>query len=263
MPVERNVWDGALGGLRPPAQRPTIAGLVRTQDRSGSGAFLAFTAEGDRWWVKPQNNPQGPRVPVTELIVGMAGAMIGAPVCEVAVIEIPPELRGAEFRPGFALQPGLASGSRHVEGVLEHRDLVHLEDDDNRARHAGVFALYDWCWGADDQWLYSSVEDDRIYSHDHGHYLPGGPGWTVQQLSAHVDAPHPQSRSPAGLSSAMLDELADRLEQLPRSSITKVMLAVPEGWQVAQDELETVGWFLERRAPQVAERLRQMTGAAA
>jgi hypothetical protein len=83
----------------------------------------------------------------------MAGALIDAPVCEVAVIEIPPELEGAEFRPGFALQPGLASGSRHVEGVLEHRNLVHLEDDDNRARHAGVFALYDWCWGADDQWF--------------------------------------------------------------------------------------------------------------
>jgi hypothetical protein len=263
MLVERNIWDGAIGGPRPTARRTKIVGLARTQVQSGSGAFLAFTAEGDRWWVKPQNNPQGPRVPVTELIVGMAGALIGAPVCEVAVIEIPPELEGAEFRPGFALQAGLASGSRHVEGVLEHRDLVHLEDDDNRARHAGVFALYDWCWGSDDQWLYSSIEDSKIYSHDHGHYLPGGPDWTVQQLVSHVDVPHPQSRSPAELSPAMLDKLADRLERLSRSSITKVLLAVPAGWQVAQDELETVGWFLERRAPQVAERLRQMKGAAA
>jgi hypothetical protein len=151
--------------------------------------------------------------------------------------------------------------------VLEERDLLHRDEDDNQRRHAGVFALYDWCWGNDDQWLYVTGDENRVYSHDHGHYLPGGPDWTSQQLVADVDVAHPQSRSHIGLEVAALDDYADRLERLKREEIVGMLRAVPAEWPVQQEELETVGWFLERRAPQVAVRLRtlarQLGGGAA
>ena len=84
---------------------------------------------------------------VTEHIVGRAGALIDAPVCEVSLVRIPEELAGWEFRPGARLQAGFAHASLAVEDALEVvGKLNYRERDDNRRRHVGVFALYDWCW---------------------------------------------------------------------------------------------------------------------
>ena len=134
----------------------------------GSGTFLAQLSDRRRWWVKPQNNFQGPKVIVTEHIVARAGALIGAPVCEVAIAQIPDEIVGWEFRAGAGLQAGFAHASLAVDDAHEARTLDHRERDDNRRRQAGIFALYDWCWGGDDQWLYSESADRAVFSHDHG-----------------------------------------------------------------------------------------------
>jgi len=255
---ERSEWDGELAANRGPSRVVVLDSIVEINNRTSSGAFKATAAEAGRWWVKPLNNPCGPRIPITELIVGKAGALINAPVCEVAVVEIPPELEGEVYGHGRQLEHGYAVGSRDVPGVIEERELKYRQLDDNRRRQAGIFALYDWCWGSDAQWLYASEADQRTHSHDHGYYLPGRPCWTAADLRAEVDTPRQGPWSPTALDPEALDGYADRLDGLTREDIRSILDPVPPEWPVTQHELETVGWFLERRATQVAERLRRL-----
>ena len=236
--------------------------LLQPSPRGGSGTFLAADSDGLQWWVKPLNNLQGERVAVTEAIVGAAGRLIGAPVCETAVVVLPEELRGWEFRPGSHLEPGLAHASRAVDTAVEDRQLLHRDHDDNGRRHAGVFALYDWCWGGDDQWLYSASDDKKLFSHDHGFYLPEGPRWTIRSLEERVDDPRRLTSPVNGLDDSELSRLSARLRQLEADALADALRTIPRGWPVTDEELEAVGWFLQRRAAPVADRLDGYSGRA-
>ncbi|TMR35551.1 hypothetical protein [Actinomadura geliboluensis] len=196
-----------------------------------------------------------------ELVVSQAGAMIGAPVCATSLIRIPPELAGWERRPGQPLEPGLAHASLAVERVEEVRDgLGWRERDDNPCRHAGVYALYDWCFGWDEQWLYDIDHDRTLYSHDHGLYLPpGGRGyWTRTGLQAMVDKAHQLPDPPVGLNADAVRQVADKLDHIDQANLVMVLRSVPSSWPVSDQDLEDLGWFLQQRAPAVAARMRAL-----
>jgi hypothetical protein len=137
------------------------------------------------------------------------------------------------------------------------RQLALRDRDHNRMRHVGVLALYDWCFGGDHQWLYSSAEDMQIYSHDHGHYLTN-PMWTQDTLRRSVAVPVRPPFDPANLDGGEIDRLVNRLRELTREEIAGVLKQVPAGWPVTDPELETLGWFLEERAKTAADRLRTL-----
>jgi hypothetical protein len=125
-----------------------------------------------------------------------------------------------------------------------------------------VFALYDWCWGGgDDQWLYCEIDDRKVYSHDHGWYLPEtGPDWSESAIMARVDEPHLARYAVANLDRSKLAEMSARLREPLREELVAVLSSVPASWAVSDRELEAVGFFLERRAPAVAERLDEIGG---
>ena len=262
MNVSKSEWSGLVSGRRraSAADLPVIETPLQQSPRGGSGVFLAADSDNDQWWVKPLNNLQGERVATTEAIVGAAGRLIGAPVCETEVVVIPDELRGWEFRRGSSLDPGLAHASRAVRMASESRDLLYRNDDDNRRRHAGMFALYDWCWGGDDQWLYSRSDDNCLFSHDHGWYLPEvGPTWNEVTLTDRVDQPHVPRWSTDGLDHTELIRLAQRLRVLGAEQLAALLRSIPSVWPVSDVELECVGWFLQRRSEPVADRLERLT----
>lgn len=128
-------------------------------------------------------------VPVNEQLAGRLGMLIGAPVCEPQLVRIPSDLIGWEIRPGTGrlLEEGWVHGSLAVEPVVETRDLSSRSTDDNPRRHAGIYALHDWLGGSDAQWLAAGPES-IFYSHDHGHYFPGGPAWTSASLGQAANA---------------------------------------------------------------------------
>lgn len=257
--VTRSDWVGLIQSRTDPAGAVVVEVPVVPSAAGGSGTFLGLGSDGRRWWVKPVNNLQGARVIVTESVVGRAGVLLGAPVCEVAVVRIPPEIAGWEFRPGAKLEASFAHASLAVDDAQELRALEYRQRDDNRRRHAGVLALYDWCWGGDDQWLYCETDDRKLYSHDHGWYLPEtGPNWSEGALMAHVDLPHPLACSSSDLDQTTLGQLADRLDTLKRSELARMLGGVPASWPASDSELEALGLFLERRAPAVAGRLRSL-----
>jgi hypothetical protein len=56
---------------------------LRASPAGASGSFLVVGEDGRRYWCKSLNNFQGPRVAVTEQIVGRLAGLIGAPACEL------------------------------------------------------------------------------------------------------------------------------------------------------------------------------------
>jgi hypothetical protein len=253
-------WAGSLEPRPNEGQLAIRAILGPAAPVSGSQAFPVSCEDGSRWYAKAPNNPQGPRVLVTEYLVSEAGQLIGAPVCEVKPLTIPEAFAGYQVLNGPVLTAGVASGSREIRDAREMRPtLEHRDRDDNARRHAGVFALFDWCWGDDQQWLRVETADQMLYSHDHGFYLPpGGQDWTTASLQANVDVEHSLGLPADGLDVDELERLADALDALDAASLRPLLATVPVVWPVSDDELKEVGRFLERRARQVARRMRDM-----
>lgn len=261
--IDRSDWEGLVARQRvtAPSDPPVIVLPLQPSPRGGSGTFLAVDAEDHQWWVKPLNNAQDERVVITESIVGAAGRLIGAPVCETAIVYLPETLEGWEFRPGRTLESGFAHASLTVEAAVEDRQLRSRDDDDNRVNHVGVFALYDWCWGGDEQWLYSTSDENRTFSHDHGWYLPEiGPRWTEQALDQHVDEPHELGLPTTQLDRSEALRMVRRLRNLTRTNLCDILCSIPRSWPASDSELECVGWFLERRVHPVADRLEAIGG---
>ena len=114
-------WAGALEGKRPWRASLHIVASIAKGRRGGSGAFLALGSDENKYWVKVLTGPQGPRVPVTEQIVGRVGALIGAPVCSVAVAYVPKALAGWEYRGGI-LQAVRSHASLHLVASATAKD---------------------------------------------------------------------------------------------------------------------------------------------
>jgi hypothetical protein len=233
---------------------------LRQSASGGSGSFLVLANDGNRYWCKVLNNPQGQRVPINEQIVARIGMLIAAPVCTPELVYIPPTLAGWEYRPGAMLVEGWAHGSLALEPVVETRTLQDRSSDNNARRHAGIYALYDWVGGSDPQWLVRGT-DSEYFSHDHGHYFPNGPNWDIASLAAAVGHPCPLGVPPAGLDAPELARLAAAIEATTLEEIEACVAKVPAAWPVTDVELgAVVSFVLDRRQP-VADRLRAFAGA--
>jgi hypothetical protein len=235
---------------------------LKQSTQGSSGSFLVLASDQRRYWCKSLNNFQDPRVPVNEQIVAKLGQLIGAPVCTPQLVEITDPLVGWEIRPntGRLLERGWAHGSLAVEPSVETHALERRTEDENARRHAGIFALYDWVGGSDPQWLMMGA-DAAYFSHDHGHYFPGGPAWTIASLTANSGAAYQIGGATTGLDNGELNRIADRLEDVSREDLEACASNLPADWPVGTDELEALVEFVYGRRGAVAQRLRAMVAA--
>lgn len=226
-----------------------------------SSPFRVVADDGQSYWVKVQDYclASEEAALVKEYVVARVGALIGAPVCHTSLISIPPALHGVEVRPGRPI----ASGIGHASLALEHADergrprLVEREKDDNRRRQAKIYALFDWCCGTDQQWLYDLDDDLSIHSHDHGRYLPPMNSGLLEEraLIDNVHLVNPLPDPPAGLDRGAIDEVVTALRAVDESDLLQILGQVPASWPVADEVLGALGWFLMERARPVADRI--------
>lgn len=259
--VEEAQWRGLLADPRMNIADVALTAVVpgHAPGAGGSKPLLVVCSDNHQYWLKLSTSGQGPRIPENEQIVARCGELIGAPTCHVALVDVPPEHAGYSAGGGApTLEAGIVHGSRHVANTVEERTLAHDGEDDNALRSAGVAALHDWCWGDDSQFLYDQSQEQRLYSHDHGHYLWNS-GRTPDQLRANVSVPHPSPALNVPSVKAHLATFADRLEAISRDDIARVLNRIPAQWSVSSAELEVIGFFLEARIPGVVERLRSQT----
>lgn len=265
--VSIGVWDRMLAGCRSDGCDIQMEAVISAEsdDRGGSRPFHVSATNGQSYWIKQVDNPQSPRVPVTEHIIAACGRLIGAPVREYCLIEIPKEFDGDRLSNGTVLRKGIAHASLNLEFGYSNKTWgpENRERDDNRRRHAAYFGFFDWCWGDDRQWLYDTTDDMTMYSHDHGHFLPGGPDWTAERLLADVEAAHSLDTSPEGLDYNELERVAGALEIVTREQLVAILCAIPASWPVQDMELEALGHFLESRRMPVSARIRRLAATLA
>jgi hypothetical protein len=73
-----------------------------------------------------------------------------------------------------------------------------------------------------------------------------------------VDEPNELADPSDGLAPEAIRRVSEALERIDRDALVKVVRGVPASWPVTHDDLETLGWFLEHRAPAVAARVRAL-----
>ncbi|MBB6567004.1 hypothetical protein HPO96_31200 [Kribbella sandramycini] len=252
---DREDWRGALDGVRRHEATEVLMAPIRRTE-SGAAAFLGLAESQRQYWIKPLGNPQGDQILVTEQLVSAAGRLIGAPVRPTALIEIPEELSGWKYGEVHRLSAGIAHGSLNLEFADVIDELLYTSDDDNARRQPALAALWDWCLGEDEQWLYDLRDDHSIWTFDHGLWLGGGFGWSGDQLAHDVAANWWWTEPVTGMDKAAFGDVADRIEAVTAEQLIEVVAGVPVAWDVPPFELETVAWFLYRRRTPVANRLR-------
>ena len=218
--------------------------LVRCSD--GFDYVVKGQMQGQQWM---------DRALVADRIVGSIGFILGAPTPEIGFINLDPQL--IDGNAGMKhLLPGVCHASRHIKDVSPDRETFgHFDFSENRLRFARIAILYGLAFGNDHQFLYALQEPHTVYSHDHGHFFPGGPNWSIASLQGAPDA-----ESDLGTVSACAltqDELAiaaSSLGNLTNSSLLQVIAQIPPSWNFSLDEQIEVAMYLEKRRNQLAQK---------
>lgn len=262
---DRADWRGLIGDRIDPVEGPSLAVIVGAAGSTWSSPVRVTGSDLRDYFAKfPEACAgQNQMSVVTEMVVARAGRMIGAPTCETVIMVVPAELRGEELKPGVKISSTVVHASVALDNCDERRpELPQRSRDDNRRRHVGCYAIFDWFMGCDQQWLRDLNDDQATYSHDHGLYLPpvNYGYWTERDLQANVSTPWGLSDSSVGLSPSAVDEVASALRAVTREDLKSLLTGVPASWAVTNEQLEGLGWFLECRAPAVAGRIEQLVG---
>lgn len=252
-------WRGKLAGrVRGSAATRLVAPIE--QSGSGTAAFLGLADDGEFYWIKSIDNPQGLQSIVNEVLVSRIGEMLGAPVRPTKLISVSPSFAGWSMADGWPLGAGIAHGSLRLANTVEDDELRHVRMDDNARRHAQIVALWDLCMGDDPQWLFDLDAERSTWSFDHGFWFGGELGWTIDQLDRDADRGWAWPGSVRGIDSSELVRMADAIAGLSPELVMDAISGVPVEWGVIDEDLEAIGWFVHHRRVQVSERLRHLAG---
>lgn len=241
----------------------SVIAVIEPGQASWGSPFRALGSDGNSYFVKTLGTcardwAQGALA--IEYVVAQVGKLIGAPVCDGGLIRVPTELAGHSLGRGATLHAGIAHASKALATAEERRgQLAFRHRDHNGSRHVGIYALYDWCFGDDPQWLHDVSDDQTVYSHDHGLYFPPHTGEIRPDiLRESRDEPNELPDSREGLHIQSAEDVAQSLEKITRDALVEILRGVPASWPVSDEALVTLGWFLEHRAPAVADRIRNL-----
>lgn len=222
-----------------------------------SRPFLVRASDGYDYWVK-QAVDRFARCVCVEQVVGACAAYLGASVCPIARLKIPPEFDGHRLATGVIMRAGIAHGSRdRPQGqAKKHWSPEHRLRDNNSVRHAGYFALCQWCFGNDHQWIYDYADDFATYSHDHGAFLDFP--WTEQHLERQLLERLEHNINVSGLDEIELVRLSASLRNVSLADVVGFVSRIPSSWGILGTELALLARFLLCRAPIAARELEQL-----
>ncbi|MGC8541997.1 MAG: hypothetical protein ACP5QA_15410, partial [Phycisphaerae bacterium] len=149
---------------------------------------------------------------------------------------------------------GVCHGSRFLKGVSENREpFRYLNVPENRIRFARLAILYGWAFVASDhQFLYRKEPPNLVFSHDHGHFFPGGPNWSVESLTK-ASAARPDSTilEKCDFTEAEINEALDSLRVVEASHIAHAVAQPPDTWGLSLDDRIALACYLDARREQL------------
>lgn len=236
------------------AERPTAIRAIRyiSGRPSYSSPRLVVCDNGKNYYIKGMvsNRPLLGRALVSEQVVGRIGLLIGAPVANVELVELPHDL--IRVNPAIApMLPGICHGSEEIKDVSADRSpIAHTAIVENRARFALLAILYGLCVAQDHQYVYSQAEPRLVHSFDHGHFFPGGPEWTIQSLTAPLPdpiAPDINIYATCSFSNEEMEIAADQLRHLTDQRLASILASPSAEWGVPVSDRGVMGVFLAQR----------------
>jgi len=118
----------------------------------------------------------------------------------------------------------------------------------NRPRIASLAILYGLAAAADHQVIFRVGGDPLIYSVDHGHFLPGGPGWTDAGLVRPEDADaDPTILGQCGVTDGELSAPLQRLKDLVATDVAEAVAGPPDEWYFPETDRIAVAHYLWSR----------------
>lgn len=247
-------WAAAITGAA--AKRPASirAETFLKRRTTGSQPVDLYCNDGEKYVVKAhRNDAEQRRMIFNDQVIARLGALLGASVPYVALVDVPAELiaANADKLKGMGhMHPGVAHGSRRFNDVSERIDAIdHVNDDDNRHRFALLAVLHAWVGSySDRQFLYDNSAPFRVYSVDHGHFFHGGPAWSVASLnSAPAAALSDDLVKTCKLSADELVDACSSLADISEQEIAEVLAVPPDDWGVSLDERVALAEYLHKR----------------
>lgn len=244
----RSLIEAAATETQP---EPVLADTYYRRWPSAARPVELGCADGNRYVVKGlRNDAQQGRMIFTDQVAGRIGALMEAPVPQVTLVQVPAELIAAnpdKNKQMGHMEPGIAHGSLRIPDVAERiNSFDHV--DDNRERFASLAIFFGWLVAGDRQFIYKNQSPRLVYSHDHGHFLPGGPNWTVKNLQKHTATAAAELSlvSQLNLTTKELAAACAPLNNVKSEQVASA-LAIPPDWTITLDERVALAEFLDKR----------------
>ncbi len=250
-PTLADLLDAALVAPRP----------ERVATRHGGGIPSAtcpqkFVCDDNRLYaVKFKENGHGDgRGIFNEQVVALLGALLGAPVAFVALVQVPQALvdeLNADKAPhhlNFDPDAGVHHGSRWEDNHSGRAAIEHI--DDNRERFGALDVLHAWtgCSG-DQQWIYANEAPHAVLSTDHTTFFPAGFGWESAKLEAEqANVAQDPAFSAINLTPSDRQGALQRLSNTAHVEIVSAVARPPLEWGVDRaDRLALAEFLLARK----------------
>jgi hypothetical protein len=234
---KRRRWQEALETQIAQPEDPLLVTAFRRSWNSSARPVSARCIDKRDYIVKGQ---QAGRQIVNEQIVARLGMALNAPVGESKIVEISPYL--LELDPEFNyLTPGTAHATLFIPNCFDDRDLsgYYTNQPENLLRFALLCVLYGWVQAKDHQFIFQKNRPNLVYSVDHGHFFPGGPNWTENDLQGASAATLDERLRSACHFTTDTQEIRTALFQLSKIAETQIIQAVaapPAEWGFTIEE---------------------------
>jgi len=202
-----------------------------------------------KWRDSRSDEEQGRRM-FNDQVCGRLGALMGAAVPTVGLVDITQELIDANKVGMGHLKPSVAHASRRIPDVIgKLRGFEHADKGENRQRYLGLAIFFGLIHVGDMQFIRGKHPPHTVYSCDHGHCFPNGPMWTQASLTGHAQAAVADTNILTALKPkpGELDGPRQRLAAVTREQIAAAIAAAPDSWKVPLDDRVALAKFVFRR----------------
>jgi hypothetical protein len=186
---------------------------------------------------------------VNDLVVGLLGNALDAPVAKAGLVYVPQVLIDAH--PGMRHLPeGVSYGSEMVQGTSDAGgfSFPYCELPENRSRYARLAFLYGWVGADDVEVKYRTRSPELVWSVDHDQFFPGRHEWTPETLREE-GAPLPYTRilKKCDFTPAEIEAAQRQLAAVSVEAIAAAVAAPPDDWGMTMEERVALAEYLYTR----------------